>query len=58
MEKYKEMADEFEKNYKESHPEAFKDTKDEDKFNQKNRRRYWRIVETNPDEAKGKCRTF
>ena len=30
LEKYKEMADEFEKNYKESHPEAFKDTKGED----------------------------
>ena len=58
LEKYKEMADEFEKNYKESHPETFKDTKDEDDLIRRTEDEYWRIVETNPDEAKGECRTL
>ena len=55
LEKYKEMADTFEENYKEAHPETFKDIKDEDDLLKRIEDEYWRIVETNPNEAKAEC---
>ena len=50
------MADTLEENYKEAHLETFKDIKDEDDLLKRIEDEYWRIVETNPNEAKSGVR--
>jgi hypothetical protein len=54
LEKYKEMADEFERNWREAHAEAFEGVigGDSEEDARRVEDEYWRIVETNPNEAK------